>query len=559
MALPASSKLGPGQLDNQADTSPHKAITTTTTDLESASNNAHGASQSLARGLSTRQVSMIALGGTIGSGLFLGTGKSLATGGPASLLIAYAIVGAVIYLTMLALGEMAAYMPISGSFGVYATRFINAPAGFAIQWNYWANDAISTAADLVALQLIIQYWNENAPSWAVSLGAWVALILVNSVGVAVYGEVEYWLSLLKIVTIVVFIILGICVNAGANSGYGYIGAQYWHIPGAPFVGGIGGFASVFVTASFAYGGTESIGITAGETKDPAKTMPKAVRNVFYRVLLFYILALLIVGLNVPWNYPGLSSKTTATSPFTIVFKMTGSQAAGSFMNAVILTALLSGANHALYAGTRLLYSLAHVGQAPKVFGITWKRFHVPWVALLATASISILCFGSSYIGAGELWTWLQNLVGVSNQLAWVTIGIASIRFNRAIKAQGKLHRLPYRNWTQPWGPWIVVLGSSFMVLVQGWSSFAPWDVSDFFSYYVELPIMLLFYLAWCVVQRRWFALVALDAMNLDTDTLVDRAVLEQPVTGKLPAALSDPRREPPRWRRAASSIVSWVF
>lgn len=193
----------------------------------------------------------------------IGTGKSLSKGGPASLLIAYAIIGVVVYLVMLSLGEMAAYIPISGSFGVYATRFVNEPFGFAIQWNYWANDAISTAADLVAAQLLISYWNEKFPGWAVSLIFLVFLVGVNIISVRSYGEMEYILSLLKVATIIVFIILGICVNAGANTSHQYIGGRYWHIGDAPFVKGIGGFATVFVSAAFAYGGTESIGITAG--------------------------------------------------------------------------------------------------------------------------------------------------------------------------------------------------------------------------------------------------------------------------------------------------------
>lgn len=473
----------------------------------------------LARRLSARQVQMIALGGTIGSGLFLGTGKSLHAGGPASLLIAYAIVGVVIYLTMLSLGEMAAYIPISGSFGVYATRFVNEPFGFAIQWNYWANDAISTATDLVAAQILIAYWSATFPGWAVSLIFWAFLIAVNLISVRAYGELEYVLSLLKVMTIIVFIILGIVVNCGGNTSGMYIGGHNWHIPGAPFVGGIGGFASVFVTASFAYGGTESIGITAGETANPRKTIPKTVRNVFFRILLFYILSLLIIGLNVPWNHAGLatSSSSSAASPFTLVFEMAGSAIAGSFINAVILTSVLSAGNHALYAGTRLLFSLATVGQAPRIFGRVSRWSHVPWVALLTTGSISGLCFGSSHIGAGTLWTWLQNLVGVSNQLAWVAIGIASIRFRAGLAAQDKLHRLRYRNWTQPWGPWVVVLGSSFMILVQGWTAFAPWDVSDFFSFYVELLIVLVFYLAWCGIRRRWFGFERAFEMDLETD------------------------------------------
>ena len=155
------------------------------------------------------------------------------------------------------------------------------------------------------------------------------------------------------------------------------------------------------------GGTESIAITAGETKDPARNLPKVVRNVFWRILLFYVLSVLLIGLNVPYTYPNLNSKDTRTSPFTIVFQMAGAHAAGSVINAVIMTSVLSAGNHALFAGTRLLYTLAVEGHAPAVFG-KLNRNKVPWIAALATAAVSGLCFGSSFIGAGQLWNWLQK-------------------------------------------------------------------------------------------------------------------------------------------------------
>ncbi|TEY45865.1 hypothetical protein BOTCAL_0326g00100 [Botryotinia calthae] len=429
----------------------------------------------LARSLSARQVQMIAIGGTIGTGLFLGTGKSLATGGPASILIAYLIVGFIVMLTMLSLGEMAAYVPIAGSFCTFAGRYVDDGLGFALTWNYWFNDAA-------------------------------------------YGELEYWLSLLKVVTITIFIILGIVVNCGGNTSHTYLGAHNWYIGDAPFVGGIGGFASVFVTASFAYGGTESIAITAGETKNPTKNLPRVVKNVFWRILIFYILSVFLIGLNIPYNYPKLSSKTTTTSPFTLVFQMVGAKAAGSFMNAVILTSVISAGNHALFAGTRLLYTLSVDRHAPQFFG-KLNRNKVPWVAVLATSAISGLCFGASFIGAGQLWTWLQNLVGVSNQLAWIAIGVTSIRFRGALELQGRTHLLPYRNWTYPWGPWICVSLNVVIVLVQGWSCFSPtFSAVDFVSFYIELPIMAVMWLGW-----KWLKgtkVVSYEDMDLQTDVYV---------------------------------------
>ncbi|EDN03216.1 high-affinity permease for basic amino acids [Histoplasma capsulatum] len=469
----------------------------------------------LSRKLSARQVQIIAIGGTIGTGLFLGTGKSLATAGPASMLIAYALVGAIVFVTMLSLGEMAAFVPIAGSFCTYAGRFVDDAFGFALTWNYWFNDAVATAADLVALQILLKYWSDNFPGWAFSLIFLFVLLALNIVTVRAYGEIEYWLSLLKVITIIIFIILGVVVNCGGNVDRQYIGGRNWHIGDAPFVGGIGGFASVFVTAAFAYGGTESIAVTAGETKDPSVTLPKVVRNVFWRILIFYILGVLIIGLNVPYTYPNLSNRDTHTSPFTIVFQQAGSRIAGSFINAVIMTSVISAGNHALFAGSRIMYALAVDGHAPAFLG-KLNRHRVPWVAVLATSVISGLCFGASYIGAGQLWSWLQNIVGVSNQLSWMSIGVASIRFRSAIQRQNLEHLLPFKNWTYPYGPYASVILNGFIILVQGWSSFSPkFNAVNFVSLYIQLPVMLIIFITWKLVKGT--KLVSLKDMDLLTD------------------------------------------
>ncbi|KAH9983335.1 amino acid permease-domain-containing protein [Russula compacta] len=477
-----------------------------TDDDESLTNGLHVPSaiglDTLHRDLSSRQVQMIAIAGTIGTGLFLGTGSSLAQGGPASMLMCYSIVGSIVYVTLILLGEMATQYPVAGSFNAYATRFFSPAYGFALSWNYWFNDAISVAADLTAAQLVLDFWNVPNP-WTFSLALWVFLVSVNAVHVKAYGELEYWLSSLKVVTIVVFILVGILVNVGANRERRFIGFENWNIPGAPFVGGFAGFARVFVTASFAYGGTESLGITAGETKNPSRNMPRIVKFVFWRILLFYLLSILLIGLNVPWDYPNLSNKSATTSPFTIVFKQFGSTATASFMNTVILSSVISAGNHALFAGTRVLYGLAQASQAPSLFAWT-TRGGVPLPALLLTSSLSALCFGSSFIGSGQLWAWLQNLVGVSNQIAWLSIGIASWRFRAAWKTQGRpLSEMKFRaRWTWPWGPPFVIAAVSTIILIQGWSSIIPhFSAVDFLSFYIELLVMALMYLLWLVVHR----------------------------------------------------------
>ncbi|KAM0353070.1 hypothetical protein ACHAPU_001959 [Fusarium lateritium] len=221
--------------------------------------------------------------------------------------------------------------------------------------------------------------------------------------------------------------------------------------------------------------------------------------------------------------------------------MTGAKAAGSVINAVILTSVLSAGNHALFAGVRLMYTLAHEGHAPKVLG-KLNRNRVPWVAVLVTGFVAGLCFGSSFIGAGQLWSWLQNIVGVSNQLSWISIGITSIRFRRALALQGKTHLLPFKNWTYPYGPWICVVLNSFLVLVQGWSCFSPkFDGVSFVSFYIELPVMLIMYVVWKYLKKT--KLVKLSEMDLETDVYtVEEKVIEE--TG---------------WKAKGKSVIGWLF
>lgn len=450
-------------------------------------------------------------------------------------------------------------------------RFVDDALGFALTWNYWFNDAVSTASDIIALQLLLEFWTDNFPGWAISLIFLVVVIALNILSVRVYGEVRSaFFTILTMFTDLMTLggilaeftqsdhycgtsnIILPFVSRHANPLYRSslswallstvvatrttnISAARTGISEMPrsLVALVDSLLSLSQPHSHSTfmphcvsstvqsrltifsGGTESIAITAGETKDPAKNLPKVVRNVFWRILLFYLLSILIVGLNVPYNYPGLSDGDTRTSPFTIVFQQAGSTVAGSFINAVIMTSVISAANHALFAGSRLLYSLAVDGYAPRFFGHL-NRFHVPWVAVLATSVISGLCFGASYIGAGKLWTWLQNIVGVSNQLSWICIGLASLRFRSAIRAQGLEHLLPFKNWTYPYGPIFAVGLNIVLVLVQGWKCFSPhFKGVDFVSYYIEIAVMIVMFLAWKLVKRTRF--VRKSEMDLRTD------------------------------------------
>lgn len=477
--------------------------------------------EDLTRALQPRHINMISIAGIIGTGLYLSTSSSLSKGGPASLFMNYVIFGGVVYLTMLCLGEMSTYMPISGSFCAYANKFVSESFGCALTWNYWFNDAVSVASDLTALQLVLDYWktSENHfPYWAASLLFWGFVLVLNVIHVKVYGEAEYWLALLKVIAIIIFFILGIVVNVGHNPEHKYIGFQYWTRGEAPFVNGFKGFASLFVSASFAYGGTESITLTNGEAHNPVRNTPKIVKTVFWRILVFYVFSTFFIAMNVPYDYPGLATKSVMTSPFTIVFQMAGAKGAGSFMNAVIMTSVISACNHALFAGSRILYNMGLDGYLPKNIVSRTNRYKAPYVAVLITWAVGGLCFGASFIGAGTLWTWLQNIVGVSNQIAWLCIAITSIRFRKGLEVQGKTHELRYKNWTYPYGPYFLVIFVSFVILVQGWSAFDPWSTYNFFQVYLELFVFPFVYIVWWIWKRDWF--VKYEDMDFETDKYI---------------------------------------
>lgn len=494
--------------------------------------------EDLDRKLSVRIVNLITIGGVIGSGLLLGTSQALANSGPVSLVLNFIIMGISVYVTMISLGEMASFIPVAGLFTSYARRFGSESLGFAILSNYWFNDALSVASDLTAMSLVLEYWNSNFHYYIVSIIVWVALLIFNLLPVRLYGEIEYWLAILKVVTIFIFFIISIVVNAGVNPQHVYIGFSNYH--DTPFVDGFKGFAKVFVTSAFTYGGLESITLTAGETKNPTRNIPKTIKLVFIRILIFYVLTTFFIGLNIPVNYPGLLTKSVQTSPFTISFHMVGAKAAGSFMNAVVLTSLISAGNHALYAGSRLGYTLGTERYLPKFLTKT-NRWKVPYISTIITWFIGGLCFGASFVGAGTLWTWLQCIVGVSNQFSWWTIAIISIRFRRGLAKQGKTHLLNYVNWTYPYGPWLNLIFISFIILVQGWSAFAPWDVTSFFQSYLEVGVFPLSFIIWYIVyyfkNGKFDKFMKYEEMDFETDRYIqtqeeiDQDVYEQSLSG----------------------------
>lgn len=454
----------------------------------------------LKRGLKVRHVNMIAIGGAIGTGLFLATGGSLHEAGPGGALVAYGAIGIMVFFLMTSLGEMSTYMPVTGSFETYATKFVDPSFGFALGWNYWYNWAITVAAELEAGVLIIKFWmpEANPLLWS---GIFLAILFcLNYFAVGTFGESEFWFAGIKVVTIVVFLILGVLMIFGIMGGTAP-GFHNWTVEDAPFAGGFASILSIFMIAGFSFQGTELIGVASGEMKNPEKMIPKAIRTVFFRIILFYIGAIVIIGFLLPYNDPALlHSGDVATSPFTLIFYRAGIAAAASIMNAVILTSVLSCGNSGMYASTRMLYSMAMEKKAPKLFGKVNKR-GVPINALILTTAVGMLAFLGSLIGAGTVYLWLVNASGVAGFIAWIGIALSHYKFRKAYIAQGhSLDELKFKAYLYPFGPLLAFAMCLIIVFGQFYAN-ADFTLLGFVVAYIGAFLFILLFLIHKIVKK----------------------------------------------------------
>ncbi|WP_052474949.1 amino acid permease [Bacillus badius] len=460
------------------------------------------AEQQLKRGLKSRHLTMISIGGAIGTGLFLGSGAAIHTAGPGGALLAYALVGAMVFFVMTSLGEMSAFMPVSGAFSTYGTKFVDPAFGFALGWTYWFNWAMTIAAELTASTMIMKFWFPDSPSLLWSMSFLALIFFLNYLSVKGYGEGEYWFSFIKVSAVIIFIIVGVLMIFGIMGGE-VIGFKNFTIDDAPFSGGFLGVFIVFVAAGFSFQGTEIVGVAAGESEDPAKNVPKAIKSVFWRILLFYVLAIFVIGLIIPYTNPDLQSESVMVSPFTIVFEKAGLAFAASLMNAVILTAVLSAGNSSLYASTRMLYSMAKEGQAPRIFAKLNQR-GVPIAAIILTCAVGMLAFFSSIFGDGIVYVWLMNSIGITGFIFWLGISISHYRFRKAFLAQGhSLDELPYHAKWYPFGPIFAIVIGLIVILAQNFQAFLA-DKIDWGSVvaaYMGIPLFLLLWLGYKLIKK----------------------------------------------------------
>ena len=483
-------------------------------------------SEGLRRGIGQRQLSMIAIGGAIGTGLFFASGSAISQAGPGGAMLAYAMMGFAVYCMMQSLGEMATQLPIPGSFEAYAERFIDPSLGFAFGWNYWFSWSITLAAEFVAGALIVQFWfpDSNPTLWA--MGFFVLLMILNLLSVKAYAEAEYWFSGIKVVTVVIFVVVGLLMIIGMFGGQ-RIGFQNWSLhsaqtgQSAPFVGGFASILLVFLVAGFSFQGTEAVGLAAAETRDPARSVPKAIRTVFWRILLFYIGSIFVVGSLIPFTDPNLlrSDDGIAYSPFTIVFQQiprVGYYAA-NVMNFVILSSVLSCGNSSLYVSSRMLYAMSHSGKAPRFFGKLNTR-GVPVAAVWATGLVGATAFLANAVGGQKIYQMLYNFSGLTGFIIWLGIAICHLRFRRAWLAQGRsLADLKFRSRLYPYGPWIAVV--LFLIVIFGANigifQQPVFSWFDFITNYGIVPIFLMLYLGHKWVNKT--RVVPLKACNFDAD------------------------------------------
>jgi len=471
----------------------------------------------LERSLKARHMNMIAIGGAIGTGLFLASGASISTAGPGGSLFAYCLIGIMVFFLMTSLGEMATHLPVSGSFGTYATRYVDPAFGFALGWNYWLSWATAIAAELVAASILMKYWfpGSSALMWSALFLA--MLLVLNLLSARAYGEGEYWFASIKVIAIIVFILLGAATLLGM--GGTSPGLSNWTTGEAPFVGGIGAIVSICMIAGFSFQGTELVGIAAGESENPKQNIPKAIKSVFWRILLFYIGSIIIIGTMLPYTNENLLKngiEHVAFSPFTLVYEIAGLQMAASIMNIVILISVLSAANSGLYASSRMLHALACEGKAPTFFTRLNSR-SVPTNAVFFTTAIGMLAFLTSLVGEGTAYTWLLNISGLIGFIAWLGIAVSHYRFRKAFIAQGRnLDELSYRAKWFPFGPIFAAALCILIILGQSYSAFVGGDIKwlDMIAAYIGIPVFLALFLGYKYAKKT--KLIPLKDVDLST-------------------------------------------
>lgn len=458
------------------------------------------------QGLHQRHIQMIALAGTVGTGLFLSSGRAIAEAGPLGAFLGYSIIGLLVSSVVFGVGEMGALVPLNGGVIRYAEIFCDPALAFANGWNQVYSYIVSIPAELVACAVIVEFWVTVSPAiWVTVFG--VLMILTAVLFVRVYGELEFGFSILKIMLIIGINIMALVITCGGGPNHKSIGFEYWKSPYGPFVQylGIGGslgrflgFWTVFSNALYAYSGIENITVAAAETRNPRRAIPMAARRIFIRILLFYVLSIFMVGLVVSSADPSLldSTGTASQSPFVIAARNAGIKVVPSIINAVVLTSAWSSGNSNMLGGSRILYGMAKQGHAPAIF-MRLNRFSIPYVAVGLYSVFMALGYMTLSDSASTVFTWLQDLVSISTIVNWLCILIVYLRFLYGCKKQGidRHKELPWAAPFQPYTTWVSLVVFVLVFLTGGYSTFMKghWSTETFISCYFNLPFILIVY------------------------------------------------------------------
>ncbi|KAI5865395.1 amino acid permease/ SLC12A domain-containing protein [Durotheca rogersii] len=494
----------------------------------------HGADTELRRLLSTRHLTMIALGSSIGMGLWLGSGLSLASGGPAGIFLGYCLAGSMIWCVSHSIGEMACAYPLPSAFVQWTGKFVDRSAAFALGWSYWFSYCISIANELQSANTVIRFWTSAVPI-AAWISIWLAVIVLINVGaVSVFGEIEVVASTIKFSWIFVVIVSMIVMSAG-GAAYGPVGFRYWNE--TPFTHGFKGFLSVLPTCIFAMAGSENSGLVAAETANPRRAVPRAVGSIWLRLALFYLVGSLMVTINVsPFNPDLFGGDGTNSSPFVIAYRDAGIPVLAHMMNAVILISVISTGSISGYGGSRTTMGLSYLGMAPKRFQRA-DRTGRPWYGLVPTF---VLGGGLAYLNVSEsgadVFGWFSNLTSLFTLFGWGMICLSHLRFRRAWALRGRTPaELPWRSWIYPLGPWWGLTMCILLIIVQFylsvWPLGSPPSAENFFANYISVIVIVVLWLGARVYYRGpWW--VDLDTVQLDEGRrFYGEDVEKRPATG----------------------------
>ncbi|GGV44667.1 amino acid permease [Streptomyces spectabilis] len=404
----------------------------------------------LGHGLKQRHLSMIALGGVIGAGLFVGSGKAIAAAGP-SIILAYSLSGALVMLVMRMLGEMAAANPASGSFSVHAERALGPWAGFTAGWSFWFLLCVAVGLEGIGAAQIVHGWVPGVPEWA-----WVALFMLmfcatNLAAVKNFGEFEFWFAALKITAIVLFLGIGLLAILGWLPDTEAPGTSNLTGHGGFMPNGVDGLIVGLLASVFAYGGLETVTIAAAESEHPVQGVAKAVRTAMWRIAIFYIGSMAVVVTLLPWT----SEEVAAKGPYVATLDHLGIDGAGQIMNVVILVALLSAMNANIYGASRMANSLVQRGQGPKVLGQLSNG--VPRIAVLTSSLFGFLCVLLSYWRPDDIFQWLLNTIGAIILVVWFFIAAAQLRLRKKLEREAP-ETLVVKMWLFPWLTYVALAG-----------------------------------------------------------------------------------------------------